>query len=75
RKKERVVLYIHSAPARPLQDAVCAYLRLDEDVQISAENIIVCGDSASAELSLVRLMYLCDNVHPVPTSVIFMSPW
>ncbi|KAJ7446386.1 Alpha/Beta hydrolase protein [Mycena galericulata] len=59
----------------PLHDAVCAYLRLVEDLQIPAENIIVCGDSAGGGLSLALLMYLRDNAYPLPASAILMSPW
>ncbi|KAJ7631198.1 Alpha/Beta hydrolase protein [Roridomyces roridus] len=59
----------------PLHDAVTAYLRLVEDLQIPAENIVICGDSAGGGLSLALLMYLRDNAYPLPSSAILMSPW
>ncbi|KAJ7109953.1 Alpha/Beta hydrolase protein [Mycena epipterygia] len=59
----------------PLHDAVCAYLRLVDDLHIPAENIIVCGDSAGGGLSLALLMYLRDNQYPMPSAAILMSPW
>ncbi|KAJ7751218.1 Alpha/Beta hydrolase protein [Mycena maculata] len=59
----------------PLHDAVCAYLRLVEDLEIPAQNIIVCGDSAGGGLSLALLMYLRDNAYPLPSAAILMSPW
>ncbi len=54
---------------------VCAYLRLVEDLNIPAENIIVSGDSAGGGLTLAMLMYLRDNDYPLPSGAILMSPW
>lgn len=59
----------------PLHDAVSAYMRLTEDLQIPPENIIVAGDSAGGGLSLALMMYLRDNDYPLPGGGILMSPW
>ena len=59
----------------PLHDAVSAYLRLTDDLQIPPENIIIAGDSAGGALSLALMMYLRDNDYPLPGGGILMSPW
>lgn len=59
----------------PLHDAVTAYLRLVEDLNIPSENILISGDSAGGGLSLALLMYLRDNGYPLPGGAILMSPW
>ncbi len=59
----------------PLHDVVSGYLRLVEDLNIPAENIIISGDSAGGGLSLALLMYLRDNEYPLPGGAILMSPW
>jgi len=59
----------------PLHDAVSAYLRLTDDLNIPPANIIVAGDSAGGGLSLALLMYLRDNDFPLPSAAILMSPW
>ncbi|EIN13871.1 lipase/ esterase [Punctularia strigosozonata HHB-11173 SS5] len=59
----------------PLHDAVIAYLRLVEDLNIPPENILISGDSAGGGLSLAVLMYLRDNGYPLPGGAILMSPW
>ncbi|KAF9015713.1 Alpha/Beta hydrolase protein [Cyathus striatus] len=58
-----------------LHDAVVAYLRLVNDLDIPPENIIVCGDSAGGGLSLALLMYLRDNKYSLPSAAILFSPW
>ncbi|KIM31627.1 hypothetical protein M408DRAFT_235905 [Serendipita vermifera MAFF 305830] len=58
-----------------LHDAVLAYLRLVEDLNIPPGNITVCGDSAGGGLALALLLYLRDNAYPLPNSCILMSPW
>ncbi|KAG8802082.1 hypothetical protein FRC17_006492, partial [Serendipita sp. 399] len=58
-----------------LHDAVLAYLRLIEDLQIPPENLVVCGDSAGGGLTMSLLLYLRDNKYPLPSSVILFSPW
>ena len=58
-----------------LHDAVLAYLRLVEDLNIPPGNIVVCGDSAGGGLALALLLYLRDNSYPLPSACILMSPW
>lgn len=58
-----------------LHDAVLAYLRLIEDLNIPPGNIVVCGDSAGGGLALSLLLYLRDNDYPLPSACILMSPW
>jgi len=59
----------------PLHDAVSAYFRMIDDLNIRPENIIVAGDSAGGGLSLALMMYLRDNGYPLPGGAILMSPW
>jgi acetyl esterase/lipase len=58
-----------------LHDAVLAYLRLIEDLDIPPGNVVVCGDSAGGGLALALLLYLRDNSYPLPSACILMSPW
>jgi acetyl esterase/lipase len=58
-----------------LHDAVLAYLRLIEDLQIPPENMLICGDSAGGGLTMSLLLYLRDNNYPLPAGAIVMSPW
>ncbi|KAI5898069.1 alpha/beta-hydrolase [Schizophyllum commune H4-8] len=59
----------------PLHDVVSAYLRLVEDLQIPAANIVIAGDSAGGGLTTALLLYLRDNDYPLPSGAILMSPW
>ncbi|KAL1740797.1 Alpha/Beta hydrolase protein [Schizophyllum fasciatum] len=59
----------------PLHDVVSAYLRLVEDLQIPASNIVLAGDSAGGGLTTALLLYLRDNKYPLPSGAILMSPW
>ena len=59
----------------PLHDVVSAYLRLVEDLQIPAANIVLAGDSAGGGLTAALLLYLRDNDYPLPSGAILMSPW
>ncbi|PCH34152.1 hypothetical protein WOLCODRAFT_113251 [Wolfiporia cocos MD-104 SS10] len=59
----------------PLHDAVTAYFRLTDELNIPPENIIVAGDSAGGGLALALVMYLRDNGYPLPSAAILMSPW
>jgi acetyl esterase/lipase len=58
-----------------LHDAVLAYLRLIEDLDIPPGNVVVCGDSAGGGLALALLLYLRDNGYPMPSACVLMSPW
>jgi acetyl esterase/lipase len=63
----------------PLQDALTAYLFLIKTKGISAEQIVLSGDSAGANLALALLRYI--NEHgkqdelPLPKAVMLWSPW
>ena len=59
----------------PLHDVVSTYLRLVEDLQIPAANIVLAGDSAGGGLTTALLLYLRDNGYPLPSGAILMSPW
>ena len=59
----------------PLHDVVSTYLRLVEDLQIPAANIVLAGDSAGGGLTTALLLYLRDNDYPLPSGAILMSPW
>lgn len=58
-----------------LHDAVSAYLRLIEDLQVPPKNIILAGDSAGAGLATAMLLYLRDEQYPLPNCAVLMSPW
>lgn len=58
-----------------LHDAVSAYLRLVDDLQVPAKNIIIAGDSAGAGLATALLLYLRDEEYPLPNCAVLMSPW
>ena len=58
-----------------LHDAVCAYMRITEELRIPPENVIIAGDSAGGGLSLALLMYLRDHKYPLPAGAILFSPW
>lgn len=58
-----------------LHDAVSAYLRLVEDLNVPANNIILAGDSAGAGLATALLLYLRDENYPLPNCAVLMSPW
>jgi acetyl esterase/lipase len=58
-----------------IHDAVSAYLRLVEELNIPPEMIIFAGDSAGGGLALATLMYLRDYGFPLPCGAIVMSPW
>ncbi|KAF8560127.1 alpha/beta-hydrolase [Imleria badia] len=59
----------------PLHDVVSAYLRLTEDLDVPAENVVLAGDSAGGGLCLALLLYLRDNGYPLPGGAILFSPW
>lgn len=62
-----------------LQDALTAYLWLTKVKGIPAEQIILSGDSAGANLALALLRYIHDNgkndVVPYPKAAMLWSPW
>lgn len=63
----------HVYPAA-LEDAVTAYeWVLNQGYQ--AEQIVIMGDSAGGNLSLVTTLYLRDHQIPLPKAVIAISPW
>lgn len=57
-----------------LEDAVAAYQELLRQ-KISANNIIVMGDSAGGNLALALALYLRDKKIPQPGSLVLYSPW
>lgn len=57
-----------------LDDAVAAYQELRRQ-GISANNIIVMGDSAGGNLALALTLYLRDQKIPQPGSLVLYSPW
>lgn len=63
-----------SYPAQ-LQDAITAYCYLINTLQISAERIIVSGDSAGAHLSILMLRHLMRTGLPLPQALLLHSPW
>jgi len=63
----------HPYPAA-LEDAQAAYAWLRQQ-GYAAQNILVCGDSAGAGLSLALTLALRDSAAPLPGAVICFSPW
>lgn len=58
----------------PLEDAVAAYRSL-LDRGYKPENIIIGGDSAGGNLTLVTLLRLRDLQLPMPAAGVLISPW
>ncbi|KAJ5469640.1 hypothetical protein N7539_009258 [Penicillium diatomitis] len=62
-----------------LQDAISAYFYLLDSLHIPASQIILCGDSAGANLALGLLRYITnfDNstLLPAPKCALLLSPW
>lgn len=63
----------------PLQDAITAYLHLLKDRGIPAQQIVLSGDSAGANMALGVLRYIHDHgkhldIEP-PAAVALWSPW
>ena len=63
----------HPFPAQ-LSDAQAAFTAL-EALGISADNIIVIGDSAGAHLSLTLALSRRDAGLPLPRALVLISPW
>ena len=65
------------APAHPfpaaLDDCVAAYCWLLKQ-EISAQNIVIAGDSAGGNLTLTTLLKLRDMAQPLPTAAACLSP-
>jgi acetyl esterase/lipase len=63
----------------PLQDALTTYLFLIKTKGIPAEQIILSGDSAGANLALALLRYIHEygkeDEVPLPRAVMLWSPW
>ncbi|MCP4138893.1 MAG: alpha/beta hydrolase [Chloroflexi bacterium] len=57
-----------------LEDALSVYAWLLEN-NISAENIIIAGDSAGGGLSLAMTLALRDEGRSLPAGIICLSPW
>lgn len=57
-----------------LEEAAAAYQELRRQ-GISAENIILMGDSAGGNLALALTLYLRDQKIPLPGSLVLYSPW
>lgn len=62
----------HPFPA-PLEDCVTAYHWLLKQ-GISAQNIVVAGDSAGGNLTITTMMKLRDNGDPLPAAAACLSP-
>ena len=45
------------------------------DQGIEAKNIVIAGDSAGGNLTMVATMYIRDNKMPMPKAIITISPW
>src|SRR5690554_38541 len=58
----------------PLTDAVSAYRSLLEQ-GYKAENIVIAGDSAGGNLTLVTLLALREKGLPLPAAGVLISPW
>lgn len=57
-------------------DALAGYDYLVNQCKIPAERIIICGDSAGANLTLALTRYLRDEkTHPLPKALLLLSPW
>jgi monoterpene epsilon-lactone hydrolase len=63
----------HPAPAA-LADATRAYLAL-LDSGTSADDVVLCGESAGGGLCLALLAHLRDASAPLPACVALVSPW
>jgi cation diffusion facilitator CzcD-associated flavoprotein CzcO/acetyl esterase/lipase len=63
----------HPQPAA-LDDAVAAYLALLES-GLSADRIVVAGDSAGGGLALAMAMSLRDDGSPLPAALALICPW
>ncbi|OGW34113.1 MAG: hypothetical protein A2X58_11335 [Nitrospirae bacterium GWC2_56_14] len=63
----------HPFPAA-LDDAVAAYHWLLCNL-ISAENIVIAGDSAGGGLALATLVSLRDGGYPLPAAGVCLTPW
>jgi acetyl esterase/lipase len=64
----------HPFPAAQ-EDAVAAFLWLQEKCNIPAERIVVMGDSAGGGLTLSMAIRLRDIGLPLPRALICISPW
>lgn len=58
----------------PLDDAVSAYRALLEQ-GYKAENIVIAGDSAGGNLTLVTLLALREQEIALPAAAVLISPW
>jgi len=58
----------------PLVDAVSAYRALLEQ-GYQPQNIVIAGDSAGGNLTLVTLLHLRDHGLPMPAAAVLISPW
>ncbi|SAK96515.1 alpha/beta hydrolase [Caballeronia ptereochthonis] len=63
----------HRFPAA-LDDSVAAYRRLLAD-GVSAQSIVMAGDSAGGGLALASLLALRDAGDPLPAAAVLFSPW
>lgn len=57
-----------------LEDALSVYVWLLEN-NISAENIIIAGDSAGGGLTLATTLAIRDEGRPLPVGLVCLSPW
>ncbi|KAH8828078.1 endoplasmic reticulum protein [Flagelloscypha sp. PMI_526] len=64
-----------------LLDGLSSYVHLVEGMGISPDNIVICGHSAGANLSLALVRYLVENKGNIPglplppAALILLSPW
>ena len=57
-------------------DALAGYDYLINDCKIPPSRIMICGDSAGANLTLALTRYLRDEkTHPMPAALLLLSPW
>jgi len=68
----------HCAPSHvfpsALEESVAVYQWILEQ-GYKSENIVIVGDSAGGNLTLVTTMYLRDHQMPMPKGIITISPW
>jgi acetyl esterase/lipase len=63
----------HRFPAA-LDDSIAAYRRL-LDAGVSAQSVVIAGDSAGGGLALASLLALRDAGDPLPAAAVMFSPW
>jgi acetyl esterase/lipase len=64
----------HPHPA-PVEDAVAAYRWLLDQEGLSADHLMVAGDSAGGGLTMATLVAVRDAGLPLPAVAVGMSPW